>query len=359
MRILAIDTSCDETSAAVLKDDAVISNVVSSQVDLHRKWGGVVPDLARRAHEENIDAAVSEALKRSHTSAQEIDVFAATYGPGLALALKVGLKKGQDLAIKYNKPFIPINHMEGHLLSAFAKNANGKNPKAPTTRDFPMIALLVSGKHTDLVYTKEIGDYTVIGETLDDAAGEAFDKVARMLNLGYPGGPIIEEFAKKGKIGRFPLPVPMEKSDDLNFSFSGLKTACLYKIKDIETKYKSPRFWVYDFCADFLESIIKSLVGKLNRCVTQYQVGGILLGGGVISNVALRKRIRDAMKTRTLPVFTPYNPILCTDNAGMIGLAAFFSFKRKAPYCFTGDAIQSIDRDPAACISHLPVIHPT
>jgi N6-L-threonylcarbamoyladenine synthase len=356
MKILAIDTSCDDTSAAVINDDAVLSNVISSQVDLHRKWGGVVPDIARRAHTENIEPAIAEALKRAHVSVDDIDAYAATYGPGLALALEVGLKKAQELATTHSKPFVPIDHMEGHLLSSFARNAKGKFGKAPTTRDFPLVGLLVSGGHTELVYARNIGEYTVIGETLDDAAGEAFDKLAKMLDLGYPGGPIISEFAKKGKRGRFKLPVPMEKSNDLNFSFSGLKTACLYKIRDLNQQYRSPRSWVYDFCADFVESVIQSLVIKLDSCVTHYRVNGVLLGGGVISNVELRKRIRSTMRKRKLPVFTAYSPALYTDNAAMIGIAGYYAFVRKSPSIATGSAVLSVDRNPIASISQLPII---
>lgn len=351
MNILAIDTSCDETSVAVVQNDSILSNIISSQIDLHRKWGGVVPDIAKRAHKENIDGVISEAISRSHLSLDRIEAFAATYGPGLAPSLEVGLKKAQELAISRNKPFIPINHLEGHLLSSFAKNSKGKNPHAPTFRDLPAIALLVSGGHTELIYVKEIGNYVVIGETLDDAAGEAFDKLAKMLDLGYPGGPIISEFAKKGTPGRFQLPIPMEKSGDLNFSFSGLKTACLYKIEALKKNSATSRSWVFDFCSDFVESVTKALIVKLDKAVTQYRVNGVFLGGGVISNEYLRRKIRSTMKKRGLRVFIPYSSTLFTDNAAMIGVAAYYAICRNSSKVAFGDSIRSIERNPVASIS--------
>ena len=356
MNILAIDTSCDETSAAVLRNGAVLSNIISSQVNLHKKWGGVVPDIARRAHKERIGPVISESLKRAHLTIDDIDAFAATYGPGLAIALEVGLRKAQELAQSQEKPFLPINHMEGHLLSSYAKKSNGKNPDAPHPSDLPLIGLLVSGGHTELVYMKNFGDYVVIGETLDDAAGEAFDKLSKMLNLGYPGGPIISEFAKKGKKGRFSLPIPMEKSGDFNFSYSGLKTACLYKIREIEKMYRSQRSWVYDFCADFVESVIQSLIIKLESAVTHYQVKGVLLGGGVISNLSLRAKIRSAMKKKGLPVYIPYSPLLFTDNAAMIGVVAHFALTREDPCIAIGKSIQSIERDPVTRLGQSPIM---
>lgn len=353
MLILAIDTSCDETSAAVVRGDAVLSNVISSQVELHKKWGGVVPDIARRAHRERIDPVVHEALKRARVEPEDIDFFSATYGPGLAIALEIGLKKAQQLAIEHERPFIPVNHMEGHLLSSFARNSKGTYSKAPRTDDIPYLGLLVSGGHTELVLMEDFGRYIIIGETLDDAAGEAFDKVAKMLELGYPGGPIISEFAEKGTTGTFNLPIPMEKSGDLNFSYSGLKTACLYKLQGISQSHpKRPVIsWVYDFSADFVESVIQSLNIKLDRAVDDYNVNGILLGGGVISNVPLRRRIRSAMKKKGLPVYQPYSEKLYTDNAAMIGIAAYFMVERSDPAIKTGSKdILSIDRDPIAQI---------
>lgn len=353
MNILAIDTSCDETSVAILKNDWILSNVVSSQVNLHLKWGGVVPDIARRAHNERIDNVIKEALKRAHTKLSEIDFFATTYGPGLAIALEVGLEKAKTLAQEFKKPLIPVNHMEGHLLSSFSKNSKGNNTRGPTAQDLPAIGILVSGGHTEMIYMKNFGKYKLLGETLDDAAGEAFDKVAKMLDLGYPGGPIISEFAKKGTSGKFDLPIPMKSSGDLNFSYSGLKTACLYKIKEttdelMELAGKSRSSWVYDFAADFVNSVIESIILKLTLAIKDYPVKSILLGGGVISNVELRRRIRTAMKKHGITVYQPYSNVLFTDNAGMIGIAGYYMVKRKDPSIASGIAIQDIDRDPVA-----------
>ncbi len=350
MFILAIDTSCDETSVAILKDNRLLSNVIASQIDLHKKWGGVVPDIARRAHKENIEPAIKEALKRAHLKANQLDYIAVTYGPGLALALEVGINSAKDLARALQKPLIAVNHMEGHLLSSFVRNSQGNPSKRPTEKDFPAMGLLVSGGHTDLVYTEGFGKYKLIGETLDDAAGEAFDKLAKMLDLGYPGGPIISEFAKKGVGGKFGLPIPMEKSKDLNFSFSGLKTACLYKIKDI--KEKNPTLpqsaWVYDFCAEFVDSVIKSLLIKLEKALDQYSVKSVLLGGGVISNEKLRRSINKYIPPRGIKVFTAYNKRLFTDNAAMIGIAAYYGVKCNYAKKYLPDDLEKLERDPIA-----------
>lgn len=353
MYILAIDTSCDETSVSVLKETNVLSNVIASQVDLHKKWGGVVPDIARRAHTDLLPSVIKEALSRAHIDAHTIDLFAATYGPGLAIALEVGLKTAQVLAITHDTPFAPVNHMEGHLLSSFARNSKGNHPNPPKDNSFPYIGLLVSGGHTDLILMRNFGEYTLIGETLDDAAGEAFDKVAKMLELGYPGGPILSEFAKKGNPDRFDLPVPMESSGNLDFSYSGLKTACLYRLEDIKNDENGKPItdWVYDFSASFVESVIKSLVIKLESAVDMYSPNGILIGGGVMSNAALRRRLRSAMSKRNIKVFQPYSPVLYTDNAAMIGTAAYYMAKRNDPRIKIGrSAIQAIDRDPIARI---------
>jgi len=347
MYILAVDTSCDETAASVANNDRILSNVIASQVDLHKKWGGVVPDIARRAHREQIGPVIKEALKRARISIDRIDYFAVTQGPGLALALEVGISEVKKLATENGKPLIPVNHMEAHLLSSFAKNSKGKTAReCPTRRDLPALGLLVSGGHTEMVLMKDFGDYELVGETLDDAAGEAFDKVAKMLNLGYPGGPIISEFAKKGTQGKFGLPIPMEKSGDLNFSFSGLKTACLYKIRDLEKTSQPQKDWVYDFCAEFVESVIRSIVLKLKLAVEKYPVKSVLLGGGVISNEKLRRNIVLEMKKSDLTVFYPYNKNIFTDNAAMVAICAYYMAKRKDLRIVRGKKIVDIDRIP-------------
>jgi N6-L-threonylcarbamoyladenine synthase len=222
MKILAIDTSCDETSVAILENDRLFSNIVSSQVELHYKWGGVVPSIAKRAHQEKLDPSIELALKRARLKIEDIDVFAVTYGPGLAIALEVGIKKAKELAKKYKKPLVAVDHMEGHIYSNLIRNSRGNFYNSFSGVKFPLLVLLVSGGHTEIIFMKDHGEYGVVGQTLDDAAGEAFDKVARPLMLGYPGGPVIEQFAENGDEDMFKLPKPIIHLKNYNFSFSGL-----------------------------------------------------------------------------------------------------------------------------------------
>jgi N6-L-threonylcarbamoyladenine synthase len=333
--ILAIDTSCDETSAAVTIDDCVISNVISSQVELHRKYGGVVPILAQRAHRERINPVITEALLRAQkqhitrnsklVTLANTDSIAVTQGPGLAIALEIGIAKAKDIAKKYNKPLIAINHMEGHLLSSFAKNSKGKGPFSNIKPEFPILGLLVSGGHTQLVLMMDFCQYRLLGETLDDAAGEAFDKLAKMLDLGYPGGPMVSKLAKKGDPNKYLLPIPMERSRDLNFSFSGLKTAALYLIKQLNSK--GAKGYHYDICASFERSLVAALMIKLDLAIQVYKPKQIVLGGGVVNNLRLRVEARKTARKYSLPLFLPYSKNLNTDNAAMIGVAAYYKAK--------------------------------
>ncbi|MFH0792288.1 MAG: tRNA (adenosine(37)-N6)-threonylcarbamoyltransferase complex transferase subunit TsaD, partial [bacterium] len=313
--ILAIDTSCDETAAAVTRNDWVLSNIISSQVEFHKQYGGVVPFLAKRKHQEMIDSVVKEALFRAGVKMEKIDAIAVTIGPGLAPALEVGVNYAKQLAIDNKKPLIAVNHMEGHLLSSFAKNSNGIGPFSKTKSLFPILGLLVSGGHTQLVLMDSLGKYRLLGETLDDAAGEAFDKVAKMLELGYPGGAIISELAKKG-FPKYKLPIPMIRNHDLNFSFSGLKTACLYKLRDL----KEPRDkqFFQDFSASFEQAVIVALSIKFKKAIERYQPKQIVLGGGVINNLHLRQAMRKIARSNKIPLFVPYNKKLFSDNAAMI-----------------------------------------
>jgi len=328
--ILAIDTSCDETAAAVTADDRVISNVVSSQVELHRKYGGVVPIIAQRAHRERVGPVIQEALKRAFPKIlnttyhipDTIDAIAVTQGPGLAIALEIGIAKAKELSRKTQKPLIAVNHMEGHLLSSFAKNAKGNGPFSVIKPKFPILGLLVSGGHTQLVLMKDFCQFKLLGETLDDAAGEAFDKLAKMLDLGYPGGPIVSELAKKGDPNKYPLPIPMQKSKDLNFSFSGLKTAALYLIKQLNEK--GIKNYHYDICASFEKSLVAALMIKLEMAIQRYHPKQIVLGGGVVNNLKLRTGVRKVAKKYHLSPFLPYSKNLDTDNAAMIGIAAYY-----------------------------------
>ncbi len=344
--ILAIDTSCDDTSVAVLKGRKILSSVVSSQVEIHAQWGGVVPDIARREHEKNIPLVYFEALKKAKVSIDDIEYIACTYGPGLAIDLEVGLAFAKDLAIKHSKPFVPVNHMEGHLLSSLLLNSKGKGLVEGNVADlFPAISLLVSGKHTELVYVKKIGEYVKLGETLDDAVGEAFDKVGRMLNFGYPGGPTITEFAKKGKSGVISFTVPMKNSNDLNFSYSGLKTACLYKSKELREEYSFDREWVYDFCRGFLDTVIESLRIKLEKAIQQYpDVKSVFVGGGVMNSEEIVRKVGSLVKSYDLGYFYP-DIRFRGDNAGMIGVAGYFNILN-GKYFTKREDIEKIDREP-------------
>jgi N6-L-threonylcarbamoyladenine synthase len=346
-KILAIDTSCDETSVAVIQGRMVLSNIRASQVDLHSEWGGVVPLLSKRAHEENIQSVYEDALRRAKTSIEDVDYIAVTYGPGLAIDLEVGIEFAKDLALKYDKPLVPINHMEGHLLSSLVLNSKGNGLITGEQLEgiFPALGLLVSGKHTELIYVKGIGKYEKIGQTLDDAAGEAFDKVGRMLNFGYPGGPVVSEFAKKGKRGRIELPVPMAKSGDLNFSYSGLKTACLYKIKELRESGVKEKEWVHDFCRTFVDVLTESLKIKLKAAVEKHpEIKSVLVGGGVFGSEFVLREVGKLIKSYGLQYLYPQKDYR-TDNAGMIGVAAHFSILSKQ--ALTGKKeIEDLDRNP-------------
>lgn len=345
MKILAIDTSCDETSVAVSEDDRILSNKISSQIEFHKKWGGVVPGIARRMHEENIDFVVHEALSQAKITLEEIDVFAVTYGPGLAIALEVGIAKIKSFAKKYNKPVVAVNHMEGHLYSTLSHNSKG-NPKIEY--GFPLLALLVSGGHTELVLMKDHGVYEILGRTIDDAVGEAFDKVARMLELGYPGGPILERMAKKGDETKFPLPIPMSKEKTLMMSYSGLKTAVLYLVRkvfvdNIDPKEKAQL--ICDIAASFQKSAIEEILIKtkiaLEKITRDFAVKDILLGGGVSANDMLRKKLRLTFGKKYRLHF-PKDKKLFGDNAGMIAVAAYHNAKRGN---FVSD-IEKLERNP-------------
>lgn len=346
-KILAIDTSCDETSVAVVQGRRVLSNIRSSQVDLHSEWGGVVPMISKRAHEENIQGVYEDALKRAKTKIEDVDYIAVTYGPGLAIDLEVGIQFAKELCAKYQKPLVPVNHMEGHLLSSLVLNSKGKGlvSDAEMKKIFPALGLLVSGKHTELIYVSEIGNYKKIGQTLDDAAGEAFDKVGRMLNFGYPGGPVVSEFAKKGERGRIELPVPMAKSGDLNFSYSGLKTASLYKIRELRESGLAEKEWIYDFCRTFVDVLVESLKIKLKQAISENgEIKSVLVGGGVFGSEYVLREIGKLVKEEGLSYLYP-KPEYRTDNAGMIGVAAHFNIFEQR-FLIDKSEIEKLDRDP-------------
>lgn len=345
--ILGIDTSCDETSIAIVEETKVIANVVSSQVELHRKYGGVVPSIAKREHEERLPFLIKEVFIRaskntsSKYSFDDIDAIAVTYGPGLAIALEVGIKYAKKWSKEYNKPLIAVNHMEGHLLSSFASNSKGNHGLNYKELEFPSLGLILSGGHTELVLMHSIGDYEVVGKTVDDAIGECYDKVARMLGLGYPGGAILTEFAKYGDKYRYKLPVPMGKDSSLNFSYSGLKTAIYYMLKDFKEKgVELSKKDIYDFCASFEYAVTQTIEIKLKRAIKKYAPKAILVGGGVSSSAKVRMTIRKVAKKFNISAHFPEIKGLNTDNGAMIAIAGFFQAQRK------DFADENLDRNP-------------
>lgn len=362
MKILGIETSCDETSVAILegtrrtKELKILSNIVSSQIDLHAKYGGVVPEVASRAHMENMIPSLKASLEEAKTDLKDIDIIAVTIGPGLIGSLLVGVNTAKALAYALGKPIVAVNHLEGHIYANFV----GANPKSDLQSDeadlrsakaeilnpkFPLLCLIVSGGHTSLVLMEKHLKYKIIGQTLDDAAGEAFDKVGKLLGLSYPGGPSVEKEAKKGSPCAFDFPRPLIKSKDYsikddisptnrgyNFSFSGLKTAVLYKIKNekfppeanqpLVEKMKNKKIRA-DLAASFQQAVIDVLVEKTFKAASLYKVKTIMLAGGVAANEGLRNQLR-ARSSKLGANFVAPSANLCTDNAAMIGAAGFF-----------------------------------
>lgn len=372
--ILAIDTSCDETSAAVTCGRRILSNIISSQTDLHKKYGGVYPALAKRAHEERIDFVIKEALKQAcktlrckwKEGSSLIQAIAVTQGPGLAIALEVGIRKAKELATgcgwemknrlgsksekrvkpKINSspiptpnsqsslhshlPLIAINHLEGHIYSCFAQNSQG-NPQREIT--FPSLCLIVSGGHTLLALMTDHGQYQTLGSTLDDACGEALDKGARILQLGYPGGPIIERLAEeyffshpRFSPNEIPFKLPLLPKNNLNFSYSGLKTQLLYLVQKTPPQKLGEN--LHFFAAAFQEACFEQLARKTSLAIDLYQPKNLICGGGVTANSRLRQLLRQLGRKKQIPVFFPPFKKLATDNAAMIGLTAHDKFLR-------------------------------
>jgi N6-L-threonylcarbamoyladenine synthase len=325
-RILAIETSCDETAAAVIQDGRhILSNIVATQTDLHAKYGGVFPEMASRAHVETIVPVIDEAMKAAFIGWDDLHAVAVTYGPGLAGSLLVGVNTAKGIALGRGLPLIGVNHIEGHIYAHWLET-EAEGAAFPDDLTFPLLVLVVSGGHTELVLMQDHGQYRRLGATLDDAAGEAFDKVGRLLGLPYPGGPAIEEAAQRGDPTRFNFPRAwLEGSYD--FSFSGLKTAVLRVVQ----KYKDPpaedhTLWglpVSHLAAAFQEAVVDVLAEKATMAAADYDATAILLSGGVSANQALRDEVR--ARVDTIPVYYPPTA-LCTDNAAMIGAAAYQSF---------------------------------
>lgn len=343
MLILAIDTSADDTSCAIVNGRKVLSHIEYSQILIHKQWGGIVPSIAKRAHEERIDMVIEDTVRKARIKLDDIDYFAVTYGPGLAIALEVGIRNIKELSTKYNKKIIPVNHMEGHIYSCFVQNSQG-NPF--NDFKFPYISLLVSGGHTELVLFKNHIEYEVLGETTDDAAGEALDKAAKLLGLGYPGGPVIERLAADVKnIDTFKFPRPMMKSKDLQFSFSGLKTAFYYYLKTMSEEEKIENLKL--LVSSFQEAVLESLLKKTEFAMKQTGINRLTVGGGVSANMRLRKILRALVKKHNGSVMFPPEKYLTGDNAAMIGVAA--SFKTNKEYTLNPNA--DLDRVPRLTLS--------
>lgn len=319
MIILGIDTSCDDTSAAVVSDrDGILSNVINSQIGLHHPYGGVVPELASREHVRNIVPVVDKALADAGIEPAGLDAVAVTIGPGLIGSLLVGLHYARGLAWVKGLPLVGVNHLEGHILSILLE------PEPPA---FPFVVLTVSGGHTNLYHVERPGVYRTLGHTLDDAAGEAFDKVAKLLGLGYPGGPVIEKTASSGRGDLIEFPRAMMGNDSLDFSFSGLKTSVGLFVEGWKTgKRQTNHVGLEDIAASFQEAVIDVLTAKLFSAAERAGVKSVVAAGGVACNGALRSRLEKEGLIRGMRVHWP-RPILCTDNGAMIAEAALFRLK--------------------------------
>ncbi len=336
MLILAIETSCDETSIAVLKDGKeVLSNIVSSQIEIHKEFGGVVPELASRHHIKNISAIMEEALETAKISMEEIDYIAVTYAPGLIGALLVGISFAKGLAYSYKKPLIPVHHIKGHIYSNFIENEI----------QLPAITLVVSGGHTNIVHIDENHKFTNLGGTLDDAVGESYDKVARVLGLGYPGGPVVDKLSKEGN----PKAIQFKEANvgEYDFSFSGLKTAVINFVNN--KRMKEEEINIPDLTASFQEAAVNVLVKKSIKAAVEKKCKTILIAGGVAANSELRKRLFEAGKEKEIEVFYPKMEF-CTDNAAMIAAAAYYKLKYSEESIFAdlnlnGKATLSIEED--------------
>ena len=317
MRVLGIETSCDETAAAVVEDgQKILSNVLASQHDIHARFGGVVPELASRAHLERLGPLIEEALSRAGIGWAEVEGVAVTRGPGLIGALLVGMATAKAVALALGAPFIAVNHLEGHVYANFLEHG----PPEP-----PYVCLIVSGGHTMLVHMSEPTRYEVMGQTVDDAAGEAFDKVARFLGLGFPGGPALDRLAREGNPEAVRFPRAMAGSGDYDFSLSGLKTAVIRHVRAEREAGREPS--VPDLAASFQEAVVDVQVEKTIAAAKERKVDTILLGGGVVANSRLRERIREEAEGTGLRVHYP--PLeLCTDNAAMIAAAGAFRLAR-------------------------------
>ena len=316
--ILAIESSCDDTSAAVLHNNRTLSNIVATQ-KIHEEYGGVVPELASRAHQQNIVPVVHQALAKANIDKKQLSAIAFTRGPGLLGSLFVGTSFAKSMSLALNIPLIEVNHMQAHILSHFIEEENYRVPS------FPFLAMTISGGHTQIVLVKNYFEMEILGESLDDAVGEAFDKSAKILGLPYPGGPLVDRYAQMGNLNAFPFPKP--KVEGLNFSFSGLKTSILYFIQR-ETK-KDPNFIAQnlnDICASIQFTIVQILMDKLKKAVKQTGIKQVAIGGGVSANSGIRRALTEAESKYGWTTYIPKFEY-CTDNAAMVGIAGYLKYK--------------------------------
>jgi N6-L-threonylcarbamoyladenine synthase len=329
--ILAIESSCDETAASVVKNGReVLSNVISSQIDLHTLYGGVVPEIASRKHIEKINQVIEEALKEANCSLENIDAIGVTYGPGLVGALLVGVAEAKAMAFAADKPLVGVHHIEGHISANYIENRE---------LEPPYICLVVSGGHTHLVVVNDYGDYQVIGRTRDDAAGEAFDKVARAIELGYPGGPKIDKLAREGNSEAIKFPRARVEGAPFDFSFSGLKSAVLNHINMCQMK--GLEINKADIAASFQASVVDALLDRAMLACKEYNMNKLAIAGGVASNSAIRTAFEAKCKQENIEFYHP-SPIFCTDNAAMIGVAAYYEYVKGTRHGWDLNAVPNL-----------------
>ncbi len=328
MIILGIESSCDDTSASIIKNKkTILSNIISSQVEFHKKYGGVVPEIASRKHQECIIPVIKEALQKAGLTLEDVDAIAVTQGPGLVGSLLVGINVAKSIASSKKIPLIGINHLEGHLLAPHLENEIA----------FPNITLVVSGGHTNLYRVENFGKYELLGSTRDDAAGEAFDKVAKLLDLGYPGGVVIDRLSKKGDPAAISFPRPMLKDQSYDFSFSGLKTAVRYYIDKIPEEELTDAK-INNICASFQTAVVDILTSKTIRAAKELKIETITLTGGVAANSLLRSQMTKKAAEKNIKVFSP-SLLLCTDNAAMIAFAGLNRVNESGNFPYSLNAI--------------------
>ena len=331
IKILAIESSCDETAAAVvLNGRTILSNVIYTQIALHTEYGGVVPEIASRKHIEKINQVIDSALKEAECTIDDIDAIAVTYGPGLVGALLVGVSAAKSIAFAKNKPLVGVHHIEGHISANYIENLN---------LEPPFICLVVSGGHSHLVVVKDYGEYEILGRTRDDAAGEAFDKVARAIGLGYPGGPKIDKVSKEGDPDAIHFPRAKVDDGEYDFSFSGLKSAVLNYINQCEMKNETIN--VPDVAASFQKAVTDVLVEHSMDAVKKYGLKKFAIAGGVASNSALRQAFTDACKDNDIEFYYPA-PVYCTDNAAMIGVAGYYEYIKGTRHGYDLNAVPAL-----------------